>query len=86
MIILELTNDMNYFIPILLAVTISTGIGNVMNHSIYDAFLRNKGLPYLPFLRVEGDSIVVCRQRDRGDREGGRGRVINDYTDRHAIS
>jgi len=58
-IILELTNDMNYFIPILLAVTISTGIGNVLNHSIYDAFLRFKGLPYLPFLRVKGDSILA---------------------------
>ena len=62
---------MNYFIPILLAVTISTGIGNVMNHSIYDAFLRNKGLPYLPFLRVEGDSIVVCnRETEETGREG----------------
>jgi chloride channel 2 len=58
-IILELTNDMNYFIPILLAVTLSTGIGNMLNHSIYDVFLRNKGLPYLPFLRVKGDSIVA---------------------------
>eukprot|EP01113_Clastostelium_recurvatum_P019800 TRINITY_DN2341_c0_g1_i1.p1 TRINITY_DN2341_c0_g1~~TRINITY_DN2341_c0_g1_i1.p1 ORF type:complete len:779 (+),score=231.19 TRINITY_DN2341_c0_g1_i1:106-2337(+) len=65
MIILELTNDLNYFIPVLLAVTISCGIGNMLNHSIYDVFVRIKGLPYLPFLRVKGDSTVAHDIMDR---------------------
>lgn len=64
-IILELTNDLNYFVPVLLTVAISCGIGNVLNHSIYDVFLRNKGLPYLPFIRVKGDSIVAHDIMDR---------------------
>jgi len=64
-IILELTNDMNYFVPILLSVAISCGIGNMLNHSIYDNFLRIKGLPYLPFLRVKGDSTVAHDIMDR---------------------
>lgn len=64
-IILELTNDLNYFIPVLLAVAISCGIGNMLNHSIYDVFLKNKGLPYLPFLRVKGDSTVAHDIMDR---------------------
>eukprot|EP01112_Ceratiomyxa_fruticulosa_P019843 TRINITY_DN6591_c0_g1_i1.p1 TRINITY_DN6591_c0_g1~~TRINITY_DN6591_c0_g1_i1.p1 ORF type:complete len:753 (+),score=140.20 TRINITY_DN6591_c0_g1_i1:1985-4243(+) len=64
-IILELTNDLNYFIPVLLAVAISCGIGNMLNHSIYDVFVRLKGLPYLPFLRVKGDSTVAHDIMDR---------------------
>eukprot|EP01132_Coremiostelium_polycephalum_P003745 gene3745-4664_t len=58
-IILELTNDLTYMVPVLLGVVLSCGIGNLINHSIYDCFLRNKGLPYLPFFSVKSDSLLA---------------------------
>ncbi|KYR00739.1 chloride channel protein [Tieghemostelium lacteum] len=58
-IILELTNDMTFLVPVLLGVVLSCGIGNLLNHSIYDCFLRNKGLPYLPFVKIKSDSLVA---------------------------
>jgi len=64
-IILELTNDLNYFIPVLLCVAIACGIGNMLNPSIYDVFVKLKGLPYLPFMRVKGDSTVAHDIMDR---------------------
>eukprot|EP01133_Synstelium_polycarpum_P015762 gene15762-18733_t len=58
-IILELTNDLTYMVPVLVGVVLACGIGNLLNHSIYDCFLRNKGLPYLPFVRVKSDSLIA---------------------------
>ncbi|KAF2078035.1 hypothetical protein CYY_000673 [Polysphondylium violaceum] len=58
-IILELTNDLTYMVPVLLGVVLSCGIGNLMNRSIYDCFLKNKALPYLPFYKVKSDSLLA---------------------------
>ncbi|EFA80692.1 chloride channel protein [Heterostelium album PN500] len=58
-IILELTNDLTYMVPVLIGVVLACGIGNLLNHSIYDCFLRNKQLPYLPFIRVKSDSTTA---------------------------
>ncbi|KAN0050555.1 hypothetical protein ACTA71_003686 [Dictyostelium dimigraforme] len=59
MIILELTNDLTYMVPVLLGVVLSCGIGNLLNHSIYDCFLKNKNLPYLPFYKAKSDSLIA---------------------------
>ncbi|GAM18517.1 hypothetical protein SAMD00019534_016920 [Acytostelium subglobosum LB1] len=58
-IILELTGNLTYMVPVLVGVVLACGIGNLLNHSIYDCFLRNKGLPYLPFVKIKSDSTTA---------------------------
>jgi chloride channel 2 len=51
-IMLEITGQIIYLLPILLSVLVSVGISKkISSLSIYDAISKEKGLPYLPDLQ-----------------------------------
>eukprot|EP01095_Lingulamoeba_sp_RSL-Kostka_P004541 TRINITY_DN15776_c0_g1_i1.p1 TRINITY_DN15776_c0_g1~~TRINITY_DN15776_c0_g1_i1.p1 ORF type:complete len:786 (+),score=233.63 TRINITY_DN15776_c0_g1_i1:46-2403(+) len=47
-IVFELTGQLQHLIPVLVAVVLATGIGNVFSRSSYDTLLEQKRLPYMP--------------------------------------
>jgi len=49
-IISEMTGEINYIIPILLAVLISNAVAGLLQPSIFDSISMIKKLPYLPDL------------------------------------
>jgi chloride channel 7 len=55
-ILLEITNDMNFLLPIMLAIIVSKSVGDFFNHPLYDSLIGIKRLPYLehePSLAME---------------------------------
>jgi chloride channel 2 len=52
-IVFELTGQINYMLPLLMAVIISFILSQGLSMSIYDVLLDMKGLPYLPALRSQ---------------------------------
>jgi chloride channel 2 len=52
-IVFELTGQINYMLPLLIAVIISHILSQGLSMSIYDVLLDMKGLPYLPALRSQ---------------------------------
>ena len=46
-IMLETTENVNLFIPIIFALFISFGVGRLFNRSMYVDSLRTKGIPFL---------------------------------------
>ena len=51
MIVFEITGQLQYMLPVLVAVRISYGLGSTLTMSVYDVMMNMKGLPYLPSLR-----------------------------------
>ena len=46
-IVFELTGQLHHMLPILVAVMLSMGVGQILNHSFYDHYLLQKGLPFI---------------------------------------
>ena len=46
-IMLETTQQINFFMPLLLCVLVSVGVGSIFNRSLYDRALRMKQIPLL---------------------------------------
>jgi chloride channel 7 len=46
-IILEITNDLQYLFPIMLVIMISKWVGDIFTHPLYDMLLHLKDVPYL---------------------------------------
>ena len=46
-IVFELTSQLHHMLPILIAVLLSVGVGNMLNESYYDQILLQKNLPHI---------------------------------------
>ena len=46
-IMLETSQTVNFFIPILLTIMVSVGVGGIFNRSLYERALRSKQIPML---------------------------------------
>jgi predicted transcriptional regulator len=46
-IMLETTQQINFFIPILLTILVSVSVGKIFNQSLYERALRGKNIPLL---------------------------------------
>jgi hypothetical protein len=46
-IMLETTQQINFFIPVVLTILVSSGVGHLFNPSLYERALRMKNLPLL---------------------------------------
>lgn len=59
-ILLECTNDVQYLLPIMLAVMFAKWIGDLFNEGLYDIHIHLKHVPFLePFAEGEFDAIRV---------------------------
>jgi H+/Cl- antiporter ClcA len=56
-IMFELTGQLSYMVPIMIATVTATAVGNLFNMSIYDEILTLRGLPYLTQIR-DTSSVV----------------------------
>ena len=54
LIVLEMTREMSFLVPVLLAVIVSCCVSELLSYSIYDQILVLKDLPYMPHLRTRG--------------------------------
>jgi chloride channel 2 len=50
-ILFELTGQLNYMVPVMIATVVATAVGNLFNLSIYDTFMKLRGLPYLSTIK-----------------------------------
>ena len=46
-IMVEISNDINYLLPIMLALAISKAVGDKFTHSLYDVHMDLASIPYL---------------------------------------
>jgi len=46
-IMLETSQTVNFFIPVLLTIMVSVGVGGIFNRSLYERALRSKQIPML---------------------------------------
>ena len=49
-IVIELTNEMNYLLPVMLTITVAQWVGNIFSVSMYDMVIFLRRIPYLPAL------------------------------------
>jgi len=65
--VFELTGQLNHMLPVLVAVLIAYGVGNVINESIYDTMLELNNLPYLkpPQLLDDSTKRTACDVMER---------------------
>ncbi|KAL0478934.1 hypothetical protein AKO1_007817, partial [Acrasis kona] len=50
-ILFELTGQLNYMVPVMIATVVATAVGNLFNLSIYDTIMKLRGLPYLSTIK-----------------------------------
>jgi chloride channel 2 len=62
-IMFELTGQLSYMVPIMIATVTATAVGNLFNMSIYDEILTLRGLPYLTQIR-DTTNVVNKSVRD----------------------
>jgi chloride channel 6 len=59
-IVVELTNEMTYLLPIMLTITVSQWIGNLFTISMYDIVIYLRKIPFLPpLLPPQVDKLVA---------------------------
>eukprot|EP00658_Telonema_sp_P-2_P069151 TRINITY_DN5823_c0_g1_i1.p1 TRINITY_DN5823_c0_g1~~TRINITY_DN5823_c0_g1_i1.p1 ORF type:complete len:510 (+),score=80.18 TRINITY_DN5823_c0_g1_i1:236-1765(+) len=59
-IVVELTNEMTYLLPIMLTITMSQWVGNLFTVSMYDIVIYMRKIPYLPpLLPPQVDKLVA---------------------------
>lgn len=46
-IMLETAQTVNFFVPVLLTIMVSVGVGGIFNRSLYERALRSKQIPML---------------------------------------
>lgn len=52
-IVFELTGDMHYMLPMLIAVLLAYAVGSALSASVYDCWFDMKRLPYLPTVKSQ---------------------------------
>jgi len=58
-IVFELTGQLNHMLPVLVAVLLACGVGNLINESIYDTMMRLNQLPFLQPLEAHQASCLL---------------------------
>jgi hypothetical protein len=67
-IMVEITNNINYMLPIMLSVAISKAVGDHFTESLYDVHMELAGIPYI---ESEPPQVRPFRDRERSERKEG---------------
>jgi len=68
-IVIELTNEMSYLLPVMLTITMAQWVGNVFSVSMYDMVIFLRRIPYLPALlppnvdRLSAEDIMTPAEK-----------------------
>ena len=60
-IVFELTGQLSHMLPVLVAVLLATGVGNLLSDSIYDTMMRLNQLPFLQPLELHQSHGLTAR-------------------------